>query len=225
MSAASEESYQTGMFVANKHFGIVYWVSVKMTLVCGRSQNSIQRRQCVFNISFVKNMIRAEICWQVSSYLIAFANGHFEHIEGSYVSPLSGKTRPLRIYGLGIFSLTSFRHTDQLCAFRENSYCGQHSPSRICPWREAQGAAAIRENVWCWVPSAEIGYIDRMLRFNHAYVSILKTISCKASDFDAGAMENWVNLFAQWWYSPTYRGHQIIAGLDHWTNYGVPLRP
>ncbi|KAI5119980.1 hypothetical protein M0805_004425 [Coniferiporia weirii] len=34
----------------------------------------------------------------MSSYLVAFANGNFEHIESSYVSPLSGKTRPLRIY-------------------------------------------------------------------------------------------------------------------------------
>lgn len=35
----------------------------------------------------------------MSTYLVAFANGIFEHIESSYVSPLSGKTRPLRIYG------------------------------------------------------------------------------------------------------------------------------
>ncbi|KAF8590749.1 leucyl aminopeptidase [Ramaria rubella] len=34
----------------------------------------------------------------VSSYLIAFANGPFEYLESSYTSPLSGKTRPLRIY-------------------------------------------------------------------------------------------------------------------------------
>ncbi|CUA73079.1 hypothetical protein RSOLAG22IIIB_05144 [Rhizoctonia solani] len=34
----------------------------------------------------------------MSSYLIAFANGHFEYLESSYTSPLSGKTRPLRIY-------------------------------------------------------------------------------------------------------------------------------
>ncbi|KAG8687839.1 Aminopeptidase 2 mitochondrial, partial [Ceratobasidium sp. 395] len=34
----------------------------------------------------------------MSSYLVAFANGHFEHLESTYTSPLSGKTRPLRIY-------------------------------------------------------------------------------------------------------------------------------
>ncbi|KLO18576.1 hypothetical protein SCHPADRAFT_114733 [Schizopora paradoxa] len=34
----------------------------------------------------------------MSTYLVAYANGPFEHRESSYVSPLSGKTRPLRIY-------------------------------------------------------------------------------------------------------------------------------
>ena len=35
----------------------------------------------------------------MSTYLVAYANGVFEHLESSYTSPLSGKTRPLRIYG------------------------------------------------------------------------------------------------------------------------------
>jgi aminopeptidase 2 len=34
----------------------------------------------------------------VSSYLVAFANGPFEHKEASVKMPLSGKTLPLRIY-------------------------------------------------------------------------------------------------------------------------------
>ncbi|KAH9921041.1 leucyl aminopeptidase [Fomitopsis serialis] len=34
----------------------------------------------------------------MSTYLVAFANGRFEYLEGSYTSPLSGKTRPLRAY-------------------------------------------------------------------------------------------------------------------------------
>jgi aminopeptidase 2 len=34
----------------------------------------------------------------VSTYLVAYANGPFEYLESSYTSPLSGKTRPLRIY-------------------------------------------------------------------------------------------------------------------------------
>ena len=35
----------------------------------------------------------------MSTYLVAFANGHFEHLETSVVMPLSNKTVPLRIYG------------------------------------------------------------------------------------------------------------------------------
>ncbi|KAG2116512.1 uncharacterized protein F5147DRAFT_673191 [Suillus discolor] len=34
----------------------------------------------------------------MSTYLVAFANGRFAHLESSYKSPLSGKIRPLRIY-------------------------------------------------------------------------------------------------------------------------------
>ncbi|KAF9054698.1 leucyl aminopeptidase [Panaeolus papilionaceus] len=34
----------------------------------------------------------------MSTYIVAFANGHFKHLETSVVMPLSGKTVPLRIY-------------------------------------------------------------------------------------------------------------------------------
>ncbi|PVG02822.1 putative AAP1-alanine/arginine aminopeptidase [Serendipita vermifera] len=34
----------------------------------------------------------------ISSYLVAYANGPFEYIEGSYTSPISGKVRPVRMY-------------------------------------------------------------------------------------------------------------------------------
>ncbi|KAF5386438.1 hypothetical protein D9757_005908 [Collybiopsis confluens] len=34
----------------------------------------------------------------MSTYLVAFANGEFEYIESSFKSPISGKTRPLRVY-------------------------------------------------------------------------------------------------------------------------------
>jgi aminopeptidase 2 len=42
---------------------------------------------------------RFETTPPMSSYIVAFANGHFEYLESSYTSPLSGKIRPLRIYG------------------------------------------------------------------------------------------------------------------------------
>lgn len=35
----------------------------------------------------------------MSSYIVAYANGHFEYLEKSVVMPLSGRTLPLRIYG------------------------------------------------------------------------------------------------------------------------------
>ena len=35
----------------------------------------------------------------MSSYIVAFANGHFEYLETSVVMPLKGQTLPLRIYG------------------------------------------------------------------------------------------------------------------------------
>ncbi|OCH95247.1 hypothetical protein OBBRIDRAFT_788437 [Obba rivulosa] len=34
----------------------------------------------------------------MSTYIVAYANGHFGYIEDSYTSPLSGTVRPLRIY-------------------------------------------------------------------------------------------------------------------------------
>ncbi|KAH7916009.1 hypothetical protein BJ138DRAFT_763827 [Hygrophoropsis aurantiaca] len=34
----------------------------------------------------------------MSTYLVAYANGRFAHLESSYTSPISGKVRPLRIY-------------------------------------------------------------------------------------------------------------------------------
>lgn len=34
----------------------------------------------------------------MSSYIVAYANGHFECLEDSVVLPLSGKKLPLRIY-------------------------------------------------------------------------------------------------------------------------------
>ncbi|EMD34526.1 hypothetical protein CERSUDRAFT_86618 [Gelatoporia subvermispora B] len=36
----------------------------------------------------------------MSTYIVAWANGQFGHLESSYTSPLSGTTRPLRIYAM-----------------------------------------------------------------------------------------------------------------------------
>jgi len=40
-----------------------------------------------------------EITPPMSTYIVAFANGQFDHLETSVVMPLSKKTVPLRIYG------------------------------------------------------------------------------------------------------------------------------
>ncbi|KIK68757.1 hypothetical protein GYMLUDRAFT_54326 [Collybiopsis luxurians FD-317 M1] len=34
----------------------------------------------------------------MSAYLVAFANGEFEYVESAFTSPISGKTRPLRVH-------------------------------------------------------------------------------------------------------------------------------
>ncbi|KZV81200.1 hypothetical protein EXIGLDRAFT_779983 [Exidia glandulosa HHB12029] len=45
----------------------------------------------------------------MSTYLAAYANGDYKHLESSYTSPLSGKTRPLRIYSTpDVTHLTQF---------------------------------------------------------------------------------------------------------------------
>lgn len=36
---------------------------------------------------------------QMSTYLVAWANGPYHFLESSYTSPLSGKARPMRFYG------------------------------------------------------------------------------------------------------------------------------
>lgn len=41
----------------------------------------------------------------MSSYIVAFANGPFEHLEASVKMPLSGKTIPLRVYSQALVIL------------------------------------------------------------------------------------------------------------------------
>jgi hypothetical protein len=67
--------------------------------------------------------------FQMSTYLVAFSNGHFEYLESSYISPLSGTTRPLRIYGTYSSHVLYeiMQHYDFL------SDCQQHTSSTIRP--------------------------------------------------------------------------------------------
>lgn len=87
---------------------------------------------------------------KMSTYLVAWANGVFEHIEDSYVSPLTGKTVPMRVY-------TTYEHIGQAALALETKV-------RIMPIYEKM--------------------------FDVAY-PLPKLDTLVASDFDAGAMENY----------------------------------
>ncbi|KAL5529124.1 hypothetical protein ACEPAG_5098 [Sanghuangporus baumii] len=86
----------------------------------------------------------------MSSYLVAFANGEFEHIESHYVSPLSGKTRPLRVY-----ATADYIH-------------------------QTEFALEIKRKV--------LPLYEQMFDVEYPLPKLDTLI---ASDFDAGAMENW----------------------------------
>jgi aminopeptidase 2 len=87
----------------------------------------------------------------MSSYIVAFANGPFAHLESSYTSPISGKVRPLRIY-----ATPDLIHQAQF---------GLDVKAKVLP---------LYEKVF------DIEY------------PLPKLDTLVASDFDAGAMENWV---------------------------------
>ncbi|GJJ10179.1 hypothetical protein Clacol_004405 [Clathrus columnatus] len=53
-------------------------------------------------------MTKFERTPKMSTYLVALANGDFKHLESSYVSPLSGRTRPLRIYDVKAKTLIQY---------------------------------------------------------------------------------------------------------------------
>jgi aminopeptidase 2 len=44
----------------------------------------------------------------MSTYIVAFANGHFKYLEKSVTMPLSGKTIPLRVYGMELPCFASY---------------------------------------------------------------------------------------------------------------------
>ena len=87
---------------------------------------------------------------KVSTYLVAWANGDFRHLESSYTSPLSGRKVPLRIY-------TTPEHIHQ---------------------------AGLALDVKCKVLPVYEKIFD--IEF-----PLPKLDTLVASDFDAGAMENW----------------------------------
>ncbi|CUA72325.1 hypothetical protein RSOLAG22IIIB_00991 [Rhizoctonia solani] len=88
MPATTEKPFVESEFSESEKGGVGKLVKMKMkTKVEGASVNNKGWKITTFEKSP-----------PMSSYLVAFANGHFEHLESSYTSPISGKTRPLRIY-------------------------------------------------------------------------------------------------------------------------------
>ncbi|KAJ3551896.1 hypothetical protein NM688_g4446 [Phlebia brevispora] len=82
MPAISEEVYIPG-YKGNKD--VVSWLSDRFSaLTTGEMEKW--------------KITHFETTPHMSTYLVAFANGPFAHIEDMYKSPLSGKVRPLRVY-------------------------------------------------------------------------------------------------------------------------------
>ncbi|GJN87500.1 hypothetical protein Rhopal_000449-T1 [Rhodotorula paludigena] len=112
---------------------------------------------------------------KVSTYLVAWANGHFEHIESSFTSPLTGRTIPLRVYA-------TWDHIAQAGLALETT-------AKILP---------IYEEI-----------------FDIAY-PLPKLDTLVASDFDAGAMENWgliTGRTALYLWDPKNSGLQAKKGI------------
>lgn len=82
MPATSEEEFTPSL---KESSGVVTWLSSKFSgLTTGEGDKW--------------KVTQFEKTPPMSTYIVAFANGPFVHLEDSYQSPLSGKTRPLRIY-------------------------------------------------------------------------------------------------------------------------------
>ncbi|CCM03911.1 uncharacterized protein FIBRA_06062 [Fibroporia radiculosa] len=79
MSVASESIYEPGTTPETNI--VLSWLSTKLSTLGSENAD--------------KWIITG---FDTSPPAMAWANGHFKYLESSYVSPLSGKTRPLRIY-------------------------------------------------------------------------------------------------------------------------------
>ena len=89
----------------------------------------------------------------MSTYLVAYANGPFEFVEGSYTSPLSGKVRPLRFYGMhgACNAFSSLSANDQF------SHRGLHSARAVRAYHHGESHARIREDVRPGVSAPKVG--------------------------------------------------------------------
>lgn len=127
----------------------------------------------------------------MSTYLVAFANGHFEHLESSYKSPLSGKTIPLRMYGELDFVAISFLVLKNHAATPEIIH---------------QTAFALD------VKAKVMPIYERVFQLEYP---LPKLDTLVAHDFDFGAMENWYGILLP---CDSRFTDVPIQGLDDWSH-------
>lgn len=90
----------------------------------------------------------------MSTYIVAVANGEFEFLETSVKMPLSGKTIPLRIYGMAHY-IGSAKFTELTATI---SHCGCHSPGSIRLGCQSCCSSPLRNRLQCRISSAQARY-------------------------------------------------------------------
>ncbi|KAI0792895.1 hypothetical protein C8Q75DRAFT_751852 [Abortiporus biennis] len=137
MNAISEEPYDPASGKASDD--VVSWLSEKLAALTTTETSADKWK-----------VTRFDTTPPMSTYIVAFANGNFSHLEDSYTSPLSGKVRPLRIYT---------------------------TPDLI---HQAQFALDVKKAV--------LPLYEKVFDIEYP---LPKLDTLVATDFDAGAMENW----------------------------------
>lgn len=138
----------------------------------------------------------------MSTYIVAWANGEFEFLESSYVSPLSGKTRPLRLYGKeSIQSVISEELMQFVPATSDNVHQGQFAldvKRKVLPIYETlfdieyplPKLDTLVVSCSSLMPSHVAQNSSRQV--NSMQVSVCAFFLCMSLILDSGAMENWV---------------------------------
>jgi aminopeptidase 2 len=136
----------------------------------------------------------------MSTYLLAIANGDFMHLESSYISPLSGKVRPLRIYGVLISPSAGVDADD---------YRPLATADVI---HQAQYALDIKRKA--------LPLYEKVFDIEYP---LPKLDTLVANDFDAGAMENWVKRHLSRCHRTSLIGEfAMLTGFDHRTDQCLP---
>lgn len=107
------------------------------------------------DVGFAWKITRFETTPLMSTYLVAYANGGFQHLESAFCSPLSGRTVPLRIY-----SKHQWRHSGY--PFKKgtfvHSYPQESTPCRICARTDGTSFATVRADLRYRISASQIGH-------------------------------------------------------------------